>query len=166
VAAEHGVRRVLVTGMSGTGKSSVLYELARRGHRVVDADEPGWTEEIPDPEGRGTERVWNESRMRALLAEPATPSLFVAGCAPNQGRFSDRFDAVVLLSVARDILLERVARRTTNGYGKDPVERAWILEDLAAVEPLLRATATAEIDTDRPLGEVADLLEALLTPAP
>jgi dephospho-CoA kinase len=27
---------VLVTGMSGTGKSTVLDELARRGHRVVD----------------------------------------------------------------------------------------------------------------------------------
>jgi dephospho-CoA kinase len=29
---------VLDTGMSGTGKSSALAELARRGHRVVDAD--------------------------------------------------------------------------------------------------------------------------------
>jgi len=159
------VRRVLVTGMSGTGKSSVLRELARRGHRVVDTDEPGWTDEVPDPEGRGTERVWNEDRMSALLGEPPTPSLFVAGCAPNQGRFYDRFDAVVLLSVARDVLLDRVARRTTNGYGKDPVERAWILEDLATVEPLLRATATTEIDTDRPLTEVAGLLEAVLTAA-
>jgi dephospho-CoA kinase len=166
VAAEHGVRRVLVTGMSGTGKSSVLRELARRGHRVVDTDEPGWTDEVPDPDGRGTERVWNEDRMSLLLAAGGTPSLFVAGCTPNQGRFYDRFDAVVLLSVAADILLERVTRRTTNVYGKDPVERAWILEDLAAVEPLLRATATAEIDTDRPLAEVADRLEALLTPRP
>jgi hypothetical protein len=152
--------------MSGTGKSSVLHELGRRGHRVVDADDPGWTEEVPDPDGRGTDRVWDEDRMSALLDEPVAPSLFVAGCAPNQGRFYDRFDAVVLLSVRRDVLLDRVARRTTNGYGKDPVERAWILQDLAAVEPLLRATATAEIDTDRPLAEVADLLEALLTPAP
>jgi dephospho-CoA kinase len=30
---------VLVTGMSGTGKSAVLAELERRGHRVVDKDE-------------------------------------------------------------------------------------------------------------------------------
>jgi broad-specificity NMP kinase len=156
---------VLVTGMSGTGKSSVMAELGRRGHRVVDTDDPGWTEEVPDPEGRGTERVWCEGRMSALLAGSTGRSLYVAGCASNQGRFYDRFDAVVLLSVSRDVLLGRVASRTTNDYGKDPVERAWILEDLVAVEPLLRASATTEIDTDRPLTEVAELLDAVLAAA-
>ena len=34
--------RVLVTGMSGTGKSSALAELGRSGYRVVDTDDPGW----------------------------------------------------------------------------------------------------------------------------
>jgi adenylylsulfate kinase-like enzyme len=31
---------VLVTGMSGTGKSTVLTELRRRGHRVIDTTIP------------------------------------------------------------------------------------------------------------------------------
>ena len=30
--------------MSGTGKSSALAELGRRGFRVVDTDDPGWRE--------------------------------------------------------------------------------------------------------------------------
>jgi dephospho-CoA kinase len=33
------MRRILVTGMSGTGKSSALAELGRLGFRVVDTDE-------------------------------------------------------------------------------------------------------------------------------
>jgi dephospho-CoA kinase len=33
------VRRILVTGMSGTGKSTALDELRRRGFEVVDTDE-------------------------------------------------------------------------------------------------------------------------------
>jgi predicted ATPase len=37
------VRQVLVTGMSGVGKSSALAALARRGFELVDTDEPGWT---------------------------------------------------------------------------------------------------------------------------
>jgi KaiC/GvpD/RAD55 family RecA-like ATPase len=41
------VRRILVTGVSGTGKSSTLAQLARRGFRTVDTDEPGWTGKMP-----------------------------------------------------------------------------------------------------------------------
>jgi predicted ATPase len=37
------VSKVLITGMSGTGKSTVLAELAQRGFRAVDPDEPGWS---------------------------------------------------------------------------------------------------------------------------
>jgi predicted ATPase len=40
---------VFVTGMSGTGKSSALAELARRGHRVVDTDYGGWIEGEAEP---------------------------------------------------------------------------------------------------------------------
>ena len=38
---------VLVTGMSGTGKSTALAELGRRGFRVVDTDSSAWSEWIP-----------------------------------------------------------------------------------------------------------------------
>jgi dephospho-CoA kinase len=35
--------RVLLTGMSGTGKSSVIAELKRRGFAAIDMDEPDWS---------------------------------------------------------------------------------------------------------------------------
>jgi hypothetical protein len=57
------------------------------------------------------------------------------------------------------VILDRIARRTTNSYGKTQVERAMILDDLANVEPLLRATCTHELDAARPLDDVvADLI--------
>jgi broad-specificity NMP kinase len=152
---------VLVTGMSGTGKSTALAELARRGHRVVDTDDDGWTEDVPQTGEAGSERLWREDRIETLLAEPADGALFVSGCVANQGRFYPRFDAVVLLSVAEGVLLDRVASRQTNDYGKTDAERALILRDLRTIEPLLRAGATAEIDTRRPVDEVADLLESI-----
>jgi dephospho-CoA kinase len=155
------VARVLVTGMSGTGKSTVLARLAERGHRVVDTDDEGWSHEVATADGQGREQLWREDRMDALLAGEPGGALFVSGCASNQGRFSDRFDAVVLLSVPVEVLLERIASRDTNAFGKDPVERERILQDLAEVEPRLRATATAELDTRRPLDDVVDAVEAL-----
>ncbi|MDQ2709756.1 MAG: AAA family ATPase [Actinomycetota bacterium] len=101
--------RVLVTGMSGTGKSTVLMELGKRGHRVVDTDYAGWSDDVASPDGTGFERLWREDRMAALLAAEPAGCLFVSGCVANQGRFHGRFDAVVLLSLPPDLLLARIS---------------------------------------------------------
>jgi NAD(P)-dependent dehydrogenase (short-subunit alcohol dehydrogenase family) len=151
---------VLVTGMSGTGKSSALAELARRGHRVVDTDFGGYAEEVPSSAG-GLEQVWREDRIAALLDEHDDGVLFISGCVSNQGKFYPRFEAIVLLSAPRDVILDRVGLRETNTFGKSDADRERILHDLAAVEPLLRAGATAEIDTRAPLDDVVDALERI-----
>lgn len=151
--------RILITGMSGTGKSAVLAELARRGHRVVDTDYDGWTEEVELPEGR--EPLWNEERIGQLLSGHSEGALFVSGTVANQGRFYPQFDAVVLLSAPLDVILERVASRDSNPYGKTEAEREKIADDLATYEPLLRTGATMEIDARRPLEEVVDELESI-----
>jgi dephospho-CoA kinase len=152
---------VFVTGMSGTGKSAALAELARRGHRVVDTDHGGYSEEVPADDPGGREQLWREERIAALLGEQDEGILFLSGCVANQGRFYPRFDAVVLLSAPADVVLERVQRRETNSFGKTEVDRRRILADLAAVEPLLRKGATAELDTRAPLTEVVDALERI-----
>lgn len=150
------MRRVLVTGMSGTGKSTALDQLSRLGFRVVDTDEPGWT--VWDEHENGF--VWREDRIAALLAVEEGPSLYVSGTVSNQGRFYPRFDAVVLLSAPAEVLLSRIDSRTTNRYGKTRDERELILRHLVEVEPMLRATCTHEIDATRPIGEVvASLVE-------
>jgi hypothetical protein len=88
------------------------------------------------------------------------------GSVANQGKFYSQFDAVVLLSAPLDVMLERVASRESNPYGKTEAERSKIAKDLAAYEPLLRAGATAEIDTRKPLHEVVDELELIANRAP
>ena len=145
------MKRILLTGMSGTGKSSALAELERRGFRVVDTDDPGWGDGV----------TWNEPHMNALIEGAGDEALFVSGTVENQGRFYDRFDAVVLLSAPREVLLDRIARRATNDYGKTPEERALVLEHLELVEPLLRAGCTHEIVTTRPLADIVDELSAI-----
>jgi shikimate kinase len=155
--------KILVTGLSGTGKSSALAELGRRGYRVLDTDDAGWREyrRHADPldELHIGEWHWVEGRMTALLDSDDDRTLFVGGGARNQSTFYDRFDAVVLLSAPAEVILDRVARRTANDYGKSPLERAMILADLSEIEPLLRQACTHELDASRPLDEVvADLI--------
>ena len=152
---------VLATGMSGTGKSSALAELARRGYRVVDTDYGDWIEQVPSGGGRPVEPLWREDRIDALLTEHEDGLLFLAGTVANQATFYPRFGAVVLLSAPAEVILERVTERSTNDYGKTEQQRRSILEDLSSVDPLLRAGATAEIDTRAPLGVVVDALERI-----
>jgi dephospho-CoA kinase len=148
------MRKVLVTGMSGTGKSSALVELNRLGFDVLDTDEPGWTEWSETEGGY----VWREDRIERLLAREGTGTLFVSGTVSNQGKFYPRFDAIVLLSAPADVLLARIENRTTNSYGKREEEREAILRDLAEFEPRLRRTCTHEIDATQPLTSVAEQL--------
>jgi thymidylate kinase len=145
---------VLVTGMSGTGKSSALAELRRRGFEVVDTDEPGWSEWCDEEDGF----LWREDRISELLGRDRRTTLYVSGTVSNQRRFYPQFDAVVLLSARAEVLLARIARRATNDYGKKPEERDLILGHLAEVEPLLRATCTHEIDASQPIDDVVDQL--------
>lgn len=152
--------KVLVTGMSGTGKSSALRELERRGHRVVDTDSDRWSHWATDEEGR-PDWIWRPGEMAALLSGHRHGKLFVAGCKSNQGDFYPLFDHVALLSAPAEVMLGRIAVRTTNDYGKSPEERAEILRNLAEVEALLRSSATVEIDAAAPLVRVVDQLDSL-----
>jgi dephospho-CoA kinase len=149
------VKRVLITGMSGTGKSSLLDELAARGHRTVDTDYGDYFHTVDG------ERLWREDRISALLdstADEAPGVLFVQGTTRNQGRFYPRFDHIVLLSAPPEILAERLAARTTNRYGKDPAELAETLQYQQTVEPLLRASATLEVVTTAGVAQVAAIV--------
>ena len=142
------MKRVLLTGMSGTGKSSVVRELVARGYKAVDTDN-GWSE--PQPDGR---QLWREDAIEALLATEDTDVLFIAGCEENQAKFHQQFDCIVLLSAPLETLVERLATRSNNSYGKEPEEVRRFLEDVSTVEPLLRAVATHEVRTAVLLNEV------------
>ena len=152
--------KILITGMSGTGKSTALGMLDERGHRVVDTDTDQWSQWVTAPDG-SKDWIWREGAMADLLAHHHHGHLFVAGCKSNQGTFYPQFDHVVLLSAPADVLLARVMARNNNPYGKRPEERALILRHLAEVEPRLRASATCAIDATTPIAHVVQQLEDL-----
>lgn len=138
--------------MSGVGKSTALAELAHRGFTTVDTDYGRWIHVVDG------EPLWREPLIDALLDRPRETPLFDQGTVANQGLFYERFDAVVLLSATTEVLFDRLRNRTNNPFGKTAAEGQRITDDIAAVEPLLRQAATHEIDTNRPVSDVVDML--------
>lgn len=154
------MKRVLLTGMSGTGKSTLIGELAARGYKAVDTDEDGLSElvNVPadEPTGLdpGQDWVWREDRIQDLLSLEDANVLFLSGCAPNQGKFYPWFDHIILLSAPAEVIVERLATRTNNPYGKRPEDIERTLGLLQTIEPMLRRGAGYEVDASAPLGEV------------
>lgn len=138
-----------MTGMSGTGKSAVVRELRRRGFNAVDADDDGYAEPAADGVWR-----WRVREVEQLLAGTGDDPLFFAGCSEEQTQL--RWDLKVLLTAPKAIILERLATRATNPFGKSDDERERVLADLRDVEPLLRRSADVVVDTTEPLARVVD----------
>lgn len=153
--------KILITGMSGTGKSSVVEELVRRGVHAIDTDTDEWSEWRRDPTNGGHDWVWREEKIRALLADSGHQSIVISGCKTNQGKFYSLLDRVVLLTAPLDVLLYRVMHRTNHVYGKSSFDM--IRLHVETVEPLLRASSDVIFDTAHlGVGEVADDIESLL----
>lgn len=169
------MKRILLTGMSGAGKSTMIKMLTERGCQAIDMDLDGWSHWIDKNTGQpatppadgsfawdSLDWVWNEKRLSERLRTRDDDSLVVAGTTINQKKFYPFFDVIVLLSAPTAVILQRLARRPDNSYGQTPRSRERILGHIVTVEPRLRASADLEINTNRPPEEVlADILRLL-----
>lgn len=131
---------ILITGSSGTGKSTLIAELRARGYRAYEADD-GFSERRPNGE-----MGWKVAAVAELVRNHSGegPLLF-AGCSEEQELFT--FAHKVLLTAPRQVMTQRLMTRRGNDYGKAPDELRTALGYLHTVEPLLSATADMIIET-------------------
>ena len=127
----------LITGVSGSGKSTIGRELRRRGYSVVETDRV-WGRQIllpagdrdpradphtvPPPEHpayvRGEAWVWDTWEVRRDL-EKKSPVRFFVGGADNEFPLYDLFDRVFLLDTEVQYIIDRLKQRKN-----DPTSRS------------------------------------------
>lgn len=169
------MRLVWVTGVPGTGKSTVRRELVRRGHAAFDADEDGFRmwrdtstqEPIVDP-GRGhrppdwRHRAWYPivpERVEALR-ERDDEIVYLAGSVPNERDVWELFDRHVCLVVDDDTLRHRILTRTDNAFGKEPDVLETIISWNADVRERYTGYGAVIVDASLPVEVVADAVVA------
>lgn len=166
--------KLLVTGRSGTGKTTIHHELVKHNITSFDADRvaglAGWvdrktTQPVVVDYSRpiDTTKVgwyWSRTILTSLLAE--SENIVLCGSAHNEVGFYDSFDKVIFLDVAPAEQARRIIARTEHDYGQveGMIER--ILREQQLLKTASMAHGAVIMNANRPAPTVAiDIIKHL-----
>lgn len=168
---------IYITGISGSGKSSVLKELKSRGYEAHGVDEDVYANWIhrktgkvghfphpPKPDFdfhkwyKQYEWELDADKVHALKkeADKDSKTIFLCGIASGEDKAWHNFDKVFALTVGADTIKQRIRDRTDNNFGKSPEELEKILEWHSTHEDDYRRFGAILIDAHQPVDKVVD----------
>lgn len=166
---------IYVTGISGSGKSTVCEQLGLQGYETHDGDDnlsafyhndTGLKVDRPTtaadrtPEWRA-QHTWRMSREALLILKQRanTKPVYVCGVASNEEEYLDVFDKVFGLTIDEPTLRHRIATRENNDFGKSEHEMQTLLEWQQTTNDYYQKIGAHIIDATRPLNViVAEIL--------
>lgn len=170
---------IYVTGVSGSGKSTVMAELKRRGYNAYDVDMDGVAAfyhiksgrkigqaeaSVRTPEWR-KHHAWQMSRetVEDLAKQAKNNLVFLCGAAANDEDMYDLFDTIIALSLNADTLEQRLLSRTGSEYGVRKDERQSALEWHKTADKDYLNVGAVLVKSDRPINEVVDEIIEIAT---
>lgn len=151
------MHRVLFTGMSGTGKSTMLAAMKTADNLVLDLDYDGWI--APDDSG---EPLLDIPRLMQFFADHPAQDIFLAGTVCNQWQLYPHLTAVITLTAPLPVMQQRILSRRHNPFGQWPGEWEQIVQDKLLIEPLLIRRSDFVCDTDRDWAEAVQSVRDFL----
>jgi len=167
--------KLLLTGVAGTGKSTITKELQKGGLNAIDLHGmPGlffWQDKITKQKTEympGRPREWFNSverfcdidKLKEILSRQE--NIIVAGTAGgNQLEFFPLFDKVVLLQCSPETIIQRLNSRTNkSGFGKAKSEQEDTIEWQKEFEPAVLAYGAIPVSTE---GEIEKVVKKIIT---
>lgn len=171
--------KVLITGSSGVGKSTIIDNLHGRGYVAYDTDDiPGATSLIHIPTGQPIDWPkhgpmdwrntyawnWQEPVFSNLLKSSET--VFIGAVVGNWRNYINEFDHIIVLGISPDEQRHRLLKRTTHKHGNDIAEINQRVErQIRARQPYLDAGAKLLMN-DTSIDAVVDkLIEMVKIPS-
>ena len=168
------MKKIYITGISGTGKTTIYDELISRGFAAISLDETDdlccWinkeTKEKVETEVELNKDftdthswVCDVKYLQKLLdnaMKNGSDLVFILGVASNQNDFLDMFDKVILLQCMPDTFIHRLTHRTNNDFGKDKTVQEAVLGWYEEFENKLIERGAISINTEKHIAEVVE----------
>lgn len=139
----------LISGLPGTGKTSVCAELHDRGYKSIDADHDFGYQ-------NGVDWLWDEAKVEGAISNTSDEMIFICGSASNRDKYIPQFSKVFILYIDDQTLQHRLLNRTNNNFGKDPDILARQIERNQGLREYSVKRGRIVIDATQPLKKVVD----------
>lgn len=166
------MKKIYITGMSGTGKTTLAKELSKRGIHAISIDEVDglcvWKNkksgEVVEYEAKLNEEFINthdwicDIEYLKRLIEKGKDTVVVFGDASNREEYLNLFDKILLLQCKPETFIKRVEQRKNNVFGKEPSAQRVILGWYKKFESDLLEKGAIPIDVEPPIETVVNNL--------
>jgi len=165
------MKKIYITGISGTGKSAISEELNKRGIYSIDIDKDkydlcNWKNKETLEKVYfefGMNKDWMEAhgwycdieKLKKML-DVSEDIIIVVGLATNQNDYLNLFDKIFLLQCKEKTFLERLKTRTSNDFGKHILEKEYILDFYKNFEKVMLEKGAISINAEEPLDLVME----------
>ncbi len=165
---------IFITGVSGTGKSTVCQGLKSRGYEAYDVDDDGlgrWQNKEsgyihPKSSIKAHQRtqsfldnhLWVVPRQKVedLAKLAMNKKVFLCGVFSNENEMFDLFSKIIALTIDKETLINRIKSRTNNDFGKSEHELIHILDWHKEVNKSYKRSGHVIIDSTKGLDQVID----------